>query len=103
MAGASAGSFVFRAGATSMPKSKRRRYQPPPRRRPKPSPRWFGALILGMMLGGGIIVVLNYMNLMPYTGVSGFLHLKGGHTENWPLFGGGGLAAAGLLLATRWR
>ena len=30
-------------------KSKRRRYQPPPHKKRKPSPRWFGWTILGVM------------------------------------------------------
>jgi hypothetical protein len=75
-------------------KSKRRRYQPPPRKKPKPSPRWFGALILGCWFAGVIVVVLNYLGLMPGD--------HGNATNTW-LFGGLGLIAAGFLLATQWR
>ena len=80
-----------------MPKSKsrRRRYQPPPRKKPKPSPRWFGVLILGLMALGVVIIILNYINLLP------FVHQTSAST--WPLFTGLGLIAAGFLLATQWR
>jgi hypothetical protein len=47
------------------------------------------------MMGIGVaVIVLNYLNLMPFT------H---GHTANWPLFTGLGFIAAGFLLATQWR
>lgn len=72
-------------------KSKRRRYQPPPKKKHKPSPRWYGALMLGTMLVGVVIIVLNYMSLMPGTG---------GTAANWPLWSGLGLIAAGFVLAT---
>jgi multisubunit Na+/H+ antiporter MnhB subunit len=81
-------------------KSKRRRYQPPARKKPKPSPRWFGALILSFMGLGVAVIVLNYLNLMPFTGTAIFSHLT---TKNWPLFTGLGLIAAGFLLATQYR
>ena len=80
-------------------KSKRRRYQPPPRKKRKPSPRWFGALILGLMGLGVVVIVLNYVNLMPFTGSGPFTGLA---TKNWPLFSGLALIAAGFMLATQW-
>jgi hypothetical protein len=75
-------------------KSKRRRYQPPPRKKPKPSPKWFGALILTLWFVGVIMVVLNYLGLMPGD--------HGTATNTW-LFAGLGLIAAGFLAATQWR
>ncbi len=75
-------------------KSKRRRYQPPPRRKPKPSPRWFGALILVLMFSGVLMIVLNYLGLMPGTA---------GQARNVYLFTGLGLIATGFLAATQWR
>ena len=81
-------------------KSKRRRYQPPPRKKPKPSPRWFGPLILAVMFVGVAIIVLNYLNLMPFTGTGPFSNLT---ARNWPLFTGLGLIAAGFMLSTQWR
>jgi len=88
-----------------MPKSrsKRRRYHPPPRKKRKPSPRWFGGLILGIMAVGVVVIVLNYLNVMPgFTWP--FVHWrvdKG--TNNFYLLGGLGCIAAGFLLATQWR
>jgi Cell division protein CrgA len=75
-------------------KAKRRRYQPPPRKKPKPSPKWFGALILGFMFAGVIIIVINYLGLIPGT------H---GVASNLYLFVGLGLIAVGFMAATRWR
>ena len=75
-------------------KSKRRRYQPPPRKKPKPSPRWFGALILAVMFAGVIIIVLNYLGLIPGTN---------DQASNLYLFVGLGLIALGFLGATQWR
>jgi len=74
-------------------KSKRRRYQPPPRKKRKPSPRWFGWTILGVMGAGVIIIVLNYVGKMPGTGWS---------TQNWPLFTGLGMIGLGFVMATAW-
>ena len=75
-------------------KSKRRRYQPPPRKKPKPSPRWFGVFILALMFVGVIMIVLNYLGLIPTTG---------GQANNIYLFTGLGLIAAGFLAATQWK
>ena len=75
-------------------KAKRRRYQPPPRKKPKPSPKWFGVLILGFMFAGVIIIVINYLGLIPGT------H---GVASNLYLFVGLGLIAVGFMAATRWR
>jgi hypothetical protein len=75
-------------------KSKRRSYQPPPKKKPKPSPRWFGIAILGSMFAGVIVIVLNYLGLMPGTG---------GEASNLWLFSGLGLIALGFLASTQWR
>ncbi len=75
-------------------RSKRRRYQPPPKKKPKASPRWFGALILVFMFGGVVLIVLNYLGLVPGT------H---GEASNLYLFLGLGLIAVGFLAATQWR
>ena len=82
-------------------KSKRRKYQPPPRKKRKPSPRWFGGLILGLMFAGVIVIVLNYLGVMPgFT--APFVHWAvGSDTNNFYLLGGLGLIAAGFL-ATQW-
>ena len=72
-------------------KAKRRRYQPPPRKKPKPSPKWYGWLILIVLFGGAALIVLNYLDLLP------------GPTSNLWLFVGLGCIAAGFLGATQWR
>jgi hypothetical protein len=79
-----------------MPKSrsKRRRYQPPPQKKRKPSPKWYGALILGLMLAGVAVIVLNYLGLMPGTNHQ---------ATNLYLFVGLGLIAAGFAGSTQWR
>lgn len=75
-------------------KSKRRRYQPPPPKKPRPSPPWFGAVVLALIFGGVIVIVLNYLGLMPGSG---------GIATNRYLFIGLGGIAAGFLAATQWR
>jgi riboflavin transporter FmnP len=88
-----------------MPKSKSKRstYKPPPRKKHKSSPRWFGGLILGSMFAGVIIIVLNYLGVMPgFT--TPFVHwtVASSTTNNFYLLGGLGLIAAGFMLATQW-
>jgi Co/Zn/Cd efflux system component len=82
-------------------KSKRRRHQPPPRKKPKPSPRWFGLSILAAMFAGVIMIVLNYLGVMPAFKALG-LDVSG-DTNNFYLFAGLGLIAAGFLASTQWR
>ncbi len=72
-------------------KSKRTRYQPPPKPKPKPSPPWLGPSILVVLFGGVIVIVLNYLNLMP-----------GGSSNLW-LWSGLGAIALGFAAATQWR
>ena len=72
-------------------KSKRRRYQPPPRPRPKPSPRGLGPTILIILFVGLLVIVLNYLGLMP------------GGTRNLYLWVGLGLIALGFGAATQLR
>jgi hypothetical protein len=92
-----------------MPKSKsktksRRRYGGPqtPKKRRKASPRWFGGLILGLMAAGVVVIVLNYLNLMPGFTFPFVDWVIGSETNNFYLLGGLGLIAAGFLLATQW-
>jgi hypothetical protein len=81
-----------------MPKSRQRNKRtsrpyapPPPRKRPKASPRWYGFLVLGLILLGVALIVLNYMDIVP-----------GGTRSLW-LWVGLGLIAAGFGASTRWR
>ena len=71
-------------------KSKRSRYRPPPRKKRKPSPKWFGGLILAFFALGVAVIILNYLGLMP------------GGTNGWYLVGGLGGIAIGFGLATQW-
>jgi hypothetical protein len=75
-------------------KSKRSRYTPPPKKKAKPSPKWFGILILGVMGVGIAMIVGNYMGLIPGTG---------GQASQVYLFAGLGSIAVGFILATQWR
>jgi hypothetical protein len=81
-----------------MPKSRSRRSDrrrpyaaPPPKRRPKASPKWYGFLVLGLMLIGVMMIVLNYMGIMP------------GDTRQLWLWLGLGFIAGGFVAATQWR
>ena len=47
--------------------SERYRLEPDRRRRPKPSPRWYGPAILAIMGLGVVMIVTNYMQLLPGT------------------------------------
>jgi len=81
-----------------MPKSRQRQkrstrgYAPPPtKRKPKSSPRWYGFLVLGLILVGVLLIVLNSMGAVP------------GGTQQHYLWIGLGVIAAGFVAATRWR
>jgi hypothetical protein len=81
-----------------MPRSRQRQKRtsrpyapPPPKKRPKASPRWYGFLVLGLILVGVALIILNYMDLIP-----------GGTRSLW-LWTGLGFIAVGFGAATRWR
>lgn len=89
-----------------MPKSRsrsrsdeKRRYQLEPTKkaaRPKPSPRWYAPAVLGVMLLGVVVIVLNYIwpTILPFT-----------HdvTSPYALFVGLGMIGVGFLGTTRIR
>jgi hypothetical protein len=82
-----------------MPKSRQRQRRgtrsyaaPPPRKKPKASPAWYGYFVLGLILLGVLIIVLNYADFL----------LPGGTQQHW-LWIGLGVIAAGFIAATRWR
>ena len=81
-----------------MPKSRQRQKRvsrpyaaPPPKKRPRSSPRWYGYLVLGLILVGVAIIVLNYMDIVP------------GGTQSYYLWVGLGFIGAGFAAATQWR
>ncbi len=85
-----------------MPKSKGRkrpqgrRYQigSTPKAKPKSSPRWYGPLLIVLMSVGVLIIVLNYIGLVPGT--------DGSASPVW-LWVGLGLIGAGFVGTTYWR
>jgi hypothetical protein len=72
-------------------KSKRSRYTPPPPKKAPPSPPWVPVLMFTGFGLGVLIIVLNYLNLLP------------GDANNVNLFIGLGFITAGFLLATQYR
>jgi predicted acyltransferase len=89
-----------------MPKSRsrsrsdeKRRYQLEPTKkaaRPKPNPRWYAPAVLGVMLLGVVVIVLNYI----WPTVLPFIH---GKTNPYALFVGLGMIGVGFLGTTRIR
>ncbi len=70
--------------ATPNPKKSVGRYVSPEargrvtRRRPTSayhSPRWYGMLLLGLLLGGMLIIVLNYLEVLPGSASAWYLAL----------------------------
>jgi hypothetical protein len=86
----------------SRPQPKRRYATPPTPKKRKSSPRWFGGLILGFMFTGVIVIVLNYLGVMPGFTFPFTDWVIGSDTNNFYLLGGLGMIAAGFLLATQW-
>ncbi|MDQ3766467.1 MAG: cell division protein CrgA [Actinomycetota bacterium] len=75
-----------------MPKSrsKRKTTQPPPKPKPKQSPAWVGILFFILLGLGVLLIIVNYLGLLP-----------GGTQSIW-LFAGLGSMAAAFILATQW-
>jgi Cell division protein CrgA len=67
------------------------RYTPPVPRAKKVSPRWVPVLMLVFLISGVIVVVINYLGVLP------------GGASNWYLVLGLGLIAAGFITATQYR
>lgn len=72
----------------SKQKSKKTRYTPPPPKKAPPSPLWFGVAITTFLLVGLLIVVTNYIGLLP------------GDAENRYLIIGLVFISAGFMMAT---
>jgi hypothetical protein len=73
-------------------KAKRSRYTPPPPKKAPPSPLWVPVAITTLMLVGLVVVVTNYMGILP-----------GDDAQNPYLFLGLILLTAGFGLATTYR
>ena len=79
-----------------MPESRSRRVTKgpapvPAKRRPKKSPQWWAPAFLGTMALGVLVIVLNYMEVLP-----------GAVSPAWLLVGFAFLIV-GFWMATRWR
>lgn len=72
-------------------KSKRSRYTPPPPKKAPPSPLWVPVAMATMMITGLLVILLNFLGLLP------------GDAENRYLLLGLGLIVGGFLLATGYR
>ena len=67
------------------------RYTKPVPKDRRHSPRWFGALVVGLLLLGAVLLVGNYLNFLP------------GAVSPWYLGAGLACILTGFLLATRLR
>jgi hypothetical protein len=67
------------------------RYTPPTPKIYKESPRWVPVLLLTLLIGGMLVIVCNYLGLLP------------GGAQNGYLFVGLGLITGGFITATRYR
>ncbi len=68
------------------------RYTPPVPQEYKVSPRWVPIAMGILLIGGMLMIMANYLSLMP-----------GGEPSNAYLLGGLGLITLGFIVATRWR
>jgi hypothetical protein len=73
-------------------KSKRTRYTAPPPKKAPPSKLWVPAAMVTLLACGLIVIVTNYLNLLP-----------GADTENRYLLLGIVLISGGFLMATNYR
>ena len=72
-------------------KSKRSRYTPPSPKKPPPSPLWVPVVMATCLAMGLIVIVLNYLEILPGDGSNAYLIL------------GLVLISAGFLLSTIYR
>jgi hypothetical protein len=67
------------------------RYTPPIPKSAKVSPQWVPVLMFVLLILGALVILLNYLGLLP------------GAVSNWYLFVGLGLILGGILTATQYR
>ncbi len=75
-------------------KSKRSRYTPPPPKKPPPSPTWYVAVVFVLFVGGLVVIVGNYVGILPGTAQN---------AKNSYLVGGLASILIGFLLTMRLR
>jgi hypothetical protein len=86
--------LVKRGGRTTpkkQPATPSGRYTPPTPKSKKVSPKWVPAIMFTCLGLGVVIILCNYVNVLP------------GGTQNWYLLIGLGLITAGFLTATQYR
>ena len=81
------------------PPSPSGRYTPPIPKYQKVSPRWVPVLILTLLLIGALMIVTNYLGLLPVPTGHGVKF----RASNWYLLGGLGFITSGFVTATTWR
>ena len=67
------------------------RYTPPIPKEMKVSPPWLPVLMGALLVVGALMIVLNYLEVLPNA------------VSNWYLLGGLGMILAGIITATQWR
>lgn len=68
------------------------RYTPPIPKEFKVSPRWVPWAMGILLIGGMLVIITNYLNVLP-----------GEEADNRYLLGGLGMITAGFIVATKWR
>ena len=66
------------------------RYTPPVPKDVRRSPRWYGPTLIGLLLVGVLMILLNYIPVLP------------GAVSVWYLIGGLAIIFVGFLMATRY-
>lgn len=67
------------------------RYTPPVPRTVRRSPKWFGVLVLFLLIAGVLMIILNYISVLP------------GSVSAWYLVAGLVVIFFGFVMATRYR
>jgi hypothetical protein len=68
------------------------RYTAPIPKNVRHSPAWFGALVLILLIGGVVVITVNYLASLPFAA----------HGSPWGLVAGLVMIFAGFLMATRY-
>ena len=80
-----------KAKAAPTPKRRSGRYTPPVPRAKRVSPPWVPVVMLACLIVGVVVIVINYLGVLP------------GGASNWYLLLGLGLIASGFVIATQYR
>jgi hypothetical protein len=66
------------------------KYTPPVPKGVRKSPRWFGPVVLALLIGGVLLILLNYLSVLP------------GSVSAWYLVAGLVVIFGGFVMATRY-